>query len=85
MEDSTGKYNANAADDVEPSRSCSDIDNQEEEYDEANRAGAAILPSSHNSNTDHNRISEGMMPSSSESPRLHSEVAHEGRADPMMT
>ena len=81
MEDSNSKYNANAGDDVEPSRSCSDIDNQEEEYDEANRGGAAILPASHNSNTDLNRMADGLMPTSSESPRIQSEVAHEGRAD----
>jgi len=70
---------------VEPSHSCSDIDNQEDEYEDPNRAGVPIVAGGHNSNNDHARMAEVIMPSNNlESPRFQNEVAIESKADEMM-
>ena len=69
---------------MEPSRSCSDMENQEDEYEDANRVGVPIVPAIHNSNNDHARMADSIMPNNVESPRFQNEVAIEGKADEMM-
>ena len=59
------------------------MENQEDDYEDANRAGVPVAPGVQNPNTDHARMAEGM-PNNAESPRFQNEVAIEGKADDMM-
>jgi len=60
------------------------MENQEDEYDDANRVGVPIVPAVHSSNTEHVRMAECIIPNSVESPRFQNDVAIEGKADEMM-
>jgi len=71
MDNSNGKHQVQQSDDVEPSHSCSDMDNQEDDYDDANRVGVPIVPVIPNTNNEHARMPDCILPIiSSESPRL---------------